>query len=120
MKNIPTSTEDIAIDGTCFECMGKSYECDLAIELDKVLIIDEANKSHKDDFERLYDKDSLTPVKVRVFEVDGVPFFGMVLYTISYKEGNSQRMCCGGYYPIYRMSHRNALLPHPCQNSICW
>ena len=114
-------TEEITVKDNKFEIMGETYDCSLAVKRDVEMIIDEAAKSHRDDFERLYDKDSIAPYKVRVFldKADDKPLFGMVIYTIGYKLGNNSRTACGGYYPIYANTSR-CLAPHPFQESICW
>ena len=114
------ANEGIAINGNEFEYMGETYDCSRAIKRDIERIIDEANKSHKDSFEELYDKDTLKPKKVRVEFVDDVPKFGMVIYTIDYREGNVKRSACGDYYKIYKWTHDSSLVPHPYQGSICW
>ena len=53
--------KEISITGTEFEFNGVKYDAKFAISKDKKLIIAEANESHKEEFEKLYDKDSLKP-----------------------------------------------------------
>lgn len=115
------TSEDIAINGNEFEYMGETYDCSRAIKRDIEHIIDEANKSHKDSFEELYDKDTLTPEKVRVYMVNDEPIYAMVLYTINYRVGTTKRTACGDYYPISRVfGGKPSLFPHLFQGSICW
>ena len=115
------TNEDIAINGNEFEYMGETYDCSRAIKRDIEHIIDEANKSHKDSFEELYDKDTLTPEKVRVYIVNDEPIYAMVLYTINYRVGTIKRTACGDYYPISRVfGGKPSLFPHLFQGSICW
>lgn len=96
--------------------------CELAIKNDKKFIILEAQNSHKDKLEELYDKDSLRPEKIRVFFYDEHPIYAMLIYVINYKDGVNRyaygRYACGSYYPI--SNNMNMLIPHAFQNSICW
>jgi len=109
--------EEYPINGNCFEYDGKTYDCSYAIKRDIKLIIQEAETSHKDSFDELYDKQSLKADKVRIFlDKEDKPVFGMVTYIIDYKEENSGRYACGGYYPFWD----DKLFPHPYQESICW
>jgi hypothetical protein len=109
--------EEYPINGNGFEYLGVHYNCQFAIESDIELIIREAEISHKDTFEELYDKDSLRPDKVKLF-TDGsnVPIYGMITYIIDNKKENYSRLACGNYYPINDFR----LEPHPFQASICW
>lgn len=112
--------EDYPIIDEHFEYDGKDYDCSYAIKRDIKMILREAETSHKDFFDELYDRDSLTPVKVRLFIDDKQnPIYGMITYTINYKKQNTKRTACGDYYPIYTLS-KLALMPHPYQASICW
>lgn len=109
--------EEYPITNEYFKCDGKTYNCGYAIKRDLEMIIQEAETSHKDSFDELYDKDSLKPDKVRIYlDENGTPVFGMVIYLINYKNENCQRFACGGYYPFWE----KALFPHPYQESICW
>ena len=110
------TTEDYSIIGNCFEYDGKTYDCSYAIKRDVKLIIQEAETSHKDSFDELYDRKSLKADKVRLFFENGQLSYGMVLYTIHNKVHNYERGACGGYYTFLD----NKLLPHPYQESICW
>ena len=95
--------------------------CELAIKNDKKFIILEAQNSHKDKLEELYDKDSLRPESIRVFFYDEHPIYAMLIYVINYKDSYDKyaygRYACGSYYPFY---NNKMLLPHLFQNSICW
>lgn len=101
----------------CFEHDGKNYDCGFAIERDIKMILQEAEISHGDSFDKIYDKNSLKADRVRIFlDNEGKPVFGMVIYFIEYKDEDWKRCACGGYYPFWE----NALCPHPFQESICW
>ena len=101
----------------CFEYDGKNYDCGYAIERDIKMILQEAETSHGDSFDKTYDRQSLKADKVRIFlDKENKPVFGMVIYLIDYKDESWQRYACGGYYLFFE----NALVPHPFQESICW
>lgn len=109
--------EDLPIKDDGFEYLGKHYDCQLAIERDIEMILQEAETSHKDSFDELYDRHSLKADKVCIFlDKEDNPIFGMVIYIIGYKEQNNGRYACGGYYPFLN----DKLCPHPYQESICW
>ena len=100
-----------------FEYLGERYRCSFAIRQDIEPIIMEAKASHGETLDKLYDQSTLKPVKIRIYVDDQkAPVFGMVLYTINYKDSELQRNACGNYYPIWD----NWLMPHPFQASICW
>jgi hypothetical protein len=113
---------DVPIASDHLEFKGVEYDLDMAIRNDKELITINAERSHGKEFDELYDKESIRPDKVRVFtDKDGEPVFGMVIYVIKYKTGDSGRYACGNYYPFYKVSlDKNFLMPHPFQASICW
>ena len=119
------NTVEINIIGTEFEFNGVKYDAELAIEKDKKLIIAEAMDSHKEVFEKEYDKDSLTQDHVRLYldEKDEI-VYAMIIYLIKYKEESKYftgRYACGNYYPIYNTSTGKGFLePHPYRASICW
>ncbi len=110
-----------------FEYNGIKCDISFAVKKDIAEIIEEAEKTHSDQFSRLYVKESLAPYSVRVFlnEKDE-PVFGMVLYYIDhqdwYKEKSfgTGRQACGNYYPFYKHNGDYCLDPHPYQASICW
>ena len=111
--------EEYPIVNNCFEFNSKIYDCKSAIERDIKMIIQEAETSHKDSFDKLYNRNTLRPDKIRIFvDEDNVPIYGMIIYLIDYKEEYNSRYACGGYY---RFEFDNSvLLPHPYQESICW
>ena len=100
-----------------FEYLDKHYDCHYAIERDVKMILQEAEISHKDTFDELYDRQSLKADKVRIFlDKEDEPIFGMVIYFIEYKDKSWKRCACGGYYKFWD----NKLFPHQYQESICW
>ena len=111
--------EEYPIVNNCFEFNSKIYDCKSAIERDIKMIIQEAETSHKDSFDKLYNRNTLRPDKIRIFvDRDNVPIYGMIIYLIDYKKENNSRYACGGYY---RFELNNSVLyPHPYQESICW
>lgn len=92
------------------------YRLALAIEHDKEDIIREAEATHKEGFEKLYEIDSLEPYKIRVFSIDEKPLVAMIIYTIKYKDKEVNRTACGNYH----FFHKDSLIPHPYAGSICW
>ena len=121
------TTIEITINGTEFEFNGVKYNAEYAINKDKRLIIAEAMDSHKEVFEKEYDKDSLTQDSVRLFlGGNNEIIYAMIIYIIKYKNKDygvlsNGRYACGNYYPIYKSSTgKNFLEPHPYQASICW
>ena len=109
--------EEYPIKDNGFEYLGKHYDCQPAIKRDIKMILQEAETSHKDGFDELYDRNTLRADKIRIFvDKDDVPIYGMVTYLIDYKKQNSSRYACGGYYPFWD----DKLFPHLYQESICW
>ena len=111
--------EEYPVKDNGFEYLGKYYDCKFAIKRDVKMILQEAEASHRDTFDELYDRNTLRPDKIRIFvDKHDVPIYGIIIYLIDYKEQNNSRYACGGYY---RFEFDNsALLPHPYQESICW
>lgn len=111
--------EEYPIKDNGFEYLGKRYDCQFAIKRDVKMILQEAETSHKDTFDKLYDRSTLRPDKIRIFvDSDNVPVCGIIIYLIDNRDGNNSRWACGGYY---RFEFDNSvLLPHPYQESICW
>jgi len=111
--------EEYPIKDNGFEYLGKHYDCQFAIKRDIKMILQEAEISHKDTFNELYDKNTLRADKIHLYVDEcNVPIYGMIVYLIDYKEENNSRYACGGYY---RFEFDNlVLLPHPYQESICW
>ena len=111
--------EEYPIKNNGFDYLGKHYDCQFAIKRDVKMILQEAETSHKDIFDKLYDKSTLRPDKIRIFvDGDNVPIYGMIIYLIDYKGENISRCACGGYYGF--KFDNSVLLPHLCQESICW
>lgn len=108
--------EEYPIKENGFEYLGVHYDCKFAIKRDVKTILQEAEVSHKDEFENFYDKDSLVADKVKLF-TDGsnVPIYGMIIYKI-YNKNGYWRYGCGNYYPINDFH----LEPHLYQGRICW
>lgn len=111
--------EEYSIKNNGFEHLGNHYDCHYAIERDMKMILQEAETSHKDTFDILYDRSTLRPYKIFLYvDENNIPIYGMIIYLIDYKEGNNGRFACGGYY---RFEINNSILmPHPYQESICW
>lgn len=115
-------TEEIRVaDAAHFETMGMRCDIGLAVETDVKAILKEAGESHADELDSMYDTGGIAPDKVRVFMSDGAPVFGMVIYTLPYRDGKGGahavgRYACGHYHPIYD----GMLCPHPYQGSVCW
>ena len=76
-------------------------------------------KSHKDNFDEFYDRNTLRPRTMRLYvDENNIPIYGMIIYVIDYKKEHMSRSACGGYYPFE--FDNSILLPHPYQESICW
>ena len=102
-----------------FEYLGKYYDCQFAIKRDVKMILQEAEASHRDTFDELYDRNTLRADKIRIFvDGDNIPIYGMIIYLIDYKDGNGSRYACGGYYNFE--FDNSIFLPHIYQESICW
>jgi len=115
-----TIKKECSIKDNGFEYLGKYYDCKFAIKRDVKMILQEAETSHKDSFDKLYDKSTLRPDKIHIFvDEDDVPIYGMITYLIDYREGNNARYACGGYYG-FNFGGSSTLYPHPYQESICW
>lgn len=113
--------EEYEIKDNFFEYLDKQYDCSFAIKRDIKLIIQEAEISHRDTFDEIYNRDSLTPIKARIFfDNNENLIFGMIIYTIDYKDQDWTRTACGHYYPIWTTNNKSLLMPHPYQGSICW
>ena len=111
--------EEYPIKDNGFEYLGKHYDCQFAIKRDVKMILQEAETSHKDTFDELYDRSTLRPDKIRIFvDKDNIPIYGIIIYLIDYKGGIGSRYACGGYYGFDFGS--SVLYPHPFQESICW
>lgn len=115
------NTKDIEIIDGKFEYLGNEYDCKYLIERDKKNILHEADESHKDEFDKLYDRDTLEPLKCRVYlDYNGKIAYLMIIYTVDYRDSEEgKRTACGDYYPECNFG-KNTLFPHPYQASICW
>lgn len=119
MKTIEIDTEVAS-----FEYNGKTYNCELVVKRDIQHIKHEAETNHKEEFDEKYDKDSITPNKVRLYvDENGYPLYMMMTYVIKYKSKEFctfgyGRYACGEYYPID--NNFDKIYPHPFQGSICW
>lgn len=108
--------EEYKMNGEYFDYNNNQYNCHLAIEHDKKVIIQEAETRYNN-FNELYDKNTLRADKVRVYVLNNIPVYAMITYIIDYKNETGGRYACGEYYPI---DSNYLLLPHPYQGSICW
>ncbi len=109
--------EEYPVKDNGFEYLGNHYDCQFAIKRDMKMIIQEAETSHKDNFDKFYDRDTLIPDRIRLFfDENKLPIFGIVIYKLHQKKDNYWRSACGGYYPFWN----DKLFPHPYQESICW
>lgn len=113
--------ETPVIDGK-FEHGGRSFDCSHLIKRDKAVILREADSSHADTFDRLYDRDSLKAVKAKLnVGEDGSIEWLMIVYTIDYKAPDtSKRTACGDCYPFYELKEGVLFNMYPYQGSICW
>ena len=110
--------EEYPIKDNVFEYSGKHYDCQFAIKRDIKMILQEAETSHKDTFDEVYDRNTLRADKIHIYvNEEGTPIYGMIIYRIDYKEENYSRYACGGYYPFL---DDKVLFPHIYQESICW
>lgn len=115
--------EEVNVHSDEFEFKGKKYDCELVTKRDKELILQEAETSHKEAIETLYDKETLRADHVKLYvDENGTPIYLMMIYIINYKEKGG-RYACGSYYPIDGSLNKNGrcvVYPHPYQTSICW
>ena len=112
--------EEYPIKNNGFEYMGNHYDCHYAIERDMKMIIQEAETSHKDNFDEFYDRNTLRPRTMRLYvDENNIPIYGMIIYVIDYKkEQMMNRSACGGYYPF--VFDNSVFVTHQYQESICW
>lgn len=111
-------TVEVPISSDYAEYNNIKIDCRLAIKNDINLILQEAESSHKESFEKTYIKDSLRPNEIRLYlDNKNMPQFGMIIYIIDYKDRKNGRYACGNYYPL---CDSMLLTPHPFQASICW
>ena len=112
-------TTDIKITDGKFEYNNKTYDCKHIIKRDRENILREADENHKEEFDRLYDRNTLAPLKCRVYlDTTGTISCVMIIYNVDYRDGTAARLACGDYYPVW--DDEKTILPHPYQSSICW
>ena len=109
---------------TGFIYNGDFYDCEFLMKIEKPQILLEAENSHKDEINNMYDKHSLKPFEAKLYldENNSIVFL-MVVYLIYYKDHSKGRTACGSYQPnlnIIRIKDNFVVFPHPYQNSICW
>lgn len=114
--------EDIPVKDGKFEYKGKTFDCSYLIERDKKVILREADSSHADTFDKLYDRDSLKAVRAKLdIGKDGGIETLMIVYTIDYKAPDtSSRLACGDYYPFCLLRGDTLFFQSAYQGSICW
>lgn len=117
--NKQITQQEIDIHDNKFSYLDKEIDCRTAIKNDIAVIKREAMESHRD-FNRLYDTSSIVPQRVRIFLMDDILLYCMIIYTIQYKDSNNGRYACGNYYPFYDRGETMFVSPHPYQGSICW
>lgn len=124
---LKTDYKEIKLNGNFFEYNGKKYSCEYAIKRDIVMITQEAECNHKNEFENLYVGDSIKPYEIRLYTNEkDIPIFGMIVYFVPFTEEYKKecwgdgRSACGGYYPIKEYGQFAGLRPHSYQESICW
>ena len=105
-----------------FEYKGRTFDCSYLIERDKEVILREADSSHADTFDKLYDRNSLKAVKAKLnIGRNGDIETVMIGYTIDYKAPDtSHRLACGDYYPFYLLRGDTLFFQSNYQGSICW
>lgn len=120
-------TIDIKISKNSFEYGSKTYDIEYAVKEDTDAIIREAESNHKDEFSRLYVKESLTPEFIRLYiNEKNEPVYGMLIYSILYQDWYKEkafgigRKACGNYYPILEINKKYYLEPHSYGGCICW
>lgn len=119
---------EINVNSDKFEYNGVKYDCKWVVKKDKKIILQEAEESHKEQLESMYEKDSLAPDHVKLYMDDnGNPLYLMMVYVIKYKNKSTfgtGRYACGCYQPIenglVNQEGFNVVYPHPYQGSVCW
>lgn len=111
------------------ECTGfthnrEFYDCKYLFAFEKQQILTEAEHSHKDEIENMYDKDSLKPVRVKLYlDNNNKIMYLMVVYEILYKDHSGGRFACGAYQiskNFFRSADKTIVGYHMYQDSICW
>ena len=122
------NTKEIEIyfneEGTEFIYNGDFYNCEYLVAFEKLQILTEAEYSHKDEIDNMYDKDSLKPVRVKLYLDDNDKImYLMVVYEILYKDHSSGRYACGAYQVsknFFQFEGKTVVGYHNYQDSICW
>ena len=111
-------------EGTGFTYNGEFYDCEHLVAFEKLQILAEAEHSHKDEINNKYDKDSLKPIRVKLYLDDNDKIMHlMVVYEILYKNHLSGRYACGAYQVsknFFKVEDKTVVGYHPYQDSICW
>lgn len=111
-------------EGTEFIYSGDFYNCEYLVAFEKLQILTEAEYSHKDEIDNMYDKDSLKPVRVKLYLDDNDKImYLMVVYEILYKDHSSGRYACGAYQVsknFFQFEGKTVVGYHNYQDSICW
>ena len=111
-------------EGTEFIYNGDFYNCEYLVAFEKLQILTEAEYSHKDEIDNMYDKDSLKPLRVKLYLDDNDKImYLMVVYEILYKNHSSGRYACGAYQVsknIFQFEGKTVVGYHNYQDSICW
>ena len=109
--------EEYPITDNGFTYLGNRFDCKYAIKRDIKMILQEAETSHRNNFDEFYDRNTLIPHKIRLYvDENNIPVFGMIIYKLHQKKDDYWRSACGGYYTFWD----NNFFPHPHQESICW
>ena len=122
------NTKEIEIyfneEGTEFIYNGDFYNCEYLVAFEKLQILTEAEYSHKDEIDNMYDKDSLKPVRVKLYLDDNDKImYLMVVYEILHKDHSSGRYACGAYQVsknFFQFEGKTVVGYHNYQDSICW
>lgn len=114
-----TEKVEVSIEGNKFEYNGNLYDIEFAIKKDIENITMEARAKHPDSFE-IYDFDKLKPNFIRLSVFKGEIVYGIIIYTIPYKDGTMLREACGTYILPYCFEGKNVMMSHLYQGRICW
>lgn len=79
-----TAIETIPIKDNGFEYLGKHYDCQFAIKRDVKMILQEAEISHKDTFDELYDRNTLSDIGGIIFVLS--PLVLVILFYLRFKD----------------------------------
>ena len=111
-------------ESTGFIYNGDFYDCKLLTAFEKLQILTEAEYSHKDEIDNMYDKDSLKPQRVKLYlDSNDEIMHLMVVYEILYKDHSNGRYACGAYQVsknFFQFEGKTVVGYHHYQDSICW